>query len=630
MAWLKSLAYAACVASACSTMAAWTTQAGETQNLEWIVGAASEAQAKGDFSTAADLYQRAVKLSPNTAELWANLGLVEHLAGNSSQAISSFREAAHLNRSLYVPQLFLGIENLKLNRAEAAIPFLQRAEQLNPKDPQVPLALGRAFALSGKGDRSSDAYVRAVDLTPSDANAWLGLGKAELQQSSADDRLLTDAHKGSQYTTLRAAERYAEQGKLIQASNTYKSALAAKPLPPLCAHAGYGMVLMRQQEIAGASSEFDRELKLNPACSLAKLGLVAIRLQQADRDSALKDLLSLWSADRGFIQESLPLLRDLLSEDQRQQLVRMTADLETHGDIALADALRSAPQPDQPSPGRNLNPPTQVSKNAETFYVSGQYRKCDDSLRSRLSVLPDTSLSILLPCAFYTGDYRTASLAARRLKSTPATRASGLYWETRADQKLAVAAFARASETGANNPQLHALLGDIYRQKQLWSESENEYRKALALDPHSPGSNLGLAMALFADGKSDEALSIDRALLVETPDNPEENLLAGEILVRSGHNTEAETYLKKVPATEQKLMPRVHILLGEIYFAADRLPEALSELKSSQLSDGDGSIHYQLGRIYRKLGDKDKADEAFTISRQLREQADNQADISPQ
>ena len=207
MSWAKSTGRVAFIA-AWSSMAIWASQADKTQNLESIVAAASEAQAKGNFPAAAEYYRQAVKMSPNTAELWANLGLMDDLAGNSSEAIKSFSEAAHLNGSMYVPQLFLGIENLKLNRAETAIPFLQRAEQINPKDPQAPLALGRAFALSGKGDHSSDAYSRVIDLVPDDGNAWLGLGMAELQQSSADDRTMAATYKDSVYTRLRAGETF--------------------------------------------------------------------------------------------------------------------------------------------------------------------------------------------------------------------------------------------------------------------------------------------------------------------------------------------------------------------------------------------------------------------------------------
>lgn len=599
---------------------AWGMQGDKKGNLESMLVAASEAQAKGDFSTAAEYYRQAVKVSPNSAELWANLGLVEDLAGNSSEAIKGFSEAAHLNGSLYVPQLFLGIENLKLNRAETAIPFLQRAERINPKDPQAPLALGRAFALSGKGDHSSDAYMRVLELVPDDGNAWLGLGMAELQQSSADDRAMNEAYKDSAYTRLRAGETFAEQGQLTRASGAYVSVLAAKPQAPPCAHAGHGFVLMREQDVSKASSEFNRELELNPGCSLARLGLVAVRLAQGDSDEALKDLVALWHTDRGFFEESLPLLRDALSEGQRDQLLHMAENLQAQGDTPPAGSAYAPPTDWQP----------QKFKMAKNYYLSGQYQKCSESLSRYLNVLPQSSLLLLTPCAFYTGDYRTASLAARKLKSLPETRVNGLYWESNADQKLAISALTRAGETALKSPQLHVLLGDIYRQKQRWEDAENEYRKTLLLEPHNQSASLGLAMALFAGGKSDDALAIDKALLAETPDNPEENILAGEILVHGSHFTDAEPYLTKIHDSGQKFMPRVHTLLGQVYFATDRLPQALAEFKLSQSSDNDGSIHFQLGRVYQKLGDKEKAEDAFRVSKRLHDQSDNRADLAPQ
>src|SRR5262249_2329906 len=149
-------------------------------------------------------------------------------------------------------------------------------------------------------------------------------------------------------------------------------------------------------------------------------------------------------------------------------------------------------------------------------------------------------------------------------------------------------------------------------------------------EPHHQSASLGLAMALFAGGQSDEALAIDKTLLTEATDYSEANLLAAEILVRGGHFTDAETYLKKIRHTGQKFMPRVHTSLGQVYFATGRLPQALAELKLGLASDDDGSTHYQLGRIYQKMGDKEKAEEAFRVSKQLRDQSDDRVDLAPQ
>ena len=235
-----------------SSVVVWAIQVDDIEKLQSFLAAAKEAAARKDFSAAADCYQRAIEASPNAPEVGPTLGSMQNdETGNFAEAIKSFSEAARLNPSLFVPQLFLGIEYLEVNRTETAIPFLQTAEKLNPTDPQAPLTLGRAFAISGHGDRSSDAYWRAVTLAPSNGAAWLGLGTAYLQQVESDARTMTGTYKESLYVKLRAGESFADQGKLLQAATAYRAALSASS-PPSCAHAEYAIVLLRQHDIPAA------------------------------------------------------------------------------------------------------------------------------------------------------------------------------------------------------------------------------------------------------------------------------------------------------------------------------------------------------------------------------------------
>jgi predicted Zn-dependent protease len=172
---------------------------------------------------------------------------------------------------------------------------------------------------------------------------------------------------------------------------------------------------------------------------------------------------------------------------------------------------------------------------------------------------------------------------------------------------------------------MHILTGDVFRQKRRWSEAEAEYRKALAIDPASRGARLSLAIVLFTELKTDESLAITKSLLAETPEDPEANLLAGEILVQGHQFEEAEPYLSRCQKLDPDLMPRLHVLLGQVYAATNRIPAAIAEYKQGLASDGDGSIHYQLARLYEKSGDKDDAAEAIRISQQLRKRWDDQA-----
>ena len=85
-------------------------------------------------------------------------------------------------------------------------------------------------------DRAADAYSIAARLTPNDGNIWLTLGTTYLRQVESDARVMTSAYSHSPYVTLRAAETFAEEGKLLQAEDAYKTAIASGSPAP-CTHA---------------------------------------------------------------------------------------------------------------------------------------------------------------------------------------------------------------------------------------------------------------------------------------------------------------------------------------------------------------------------------------------------------
>jgi predicted Zn-dependent protease len=268
------------------------------------------------------------------------------------------------------------------------------------------------------------------------------------------------------------------------------------------------------------------------------------------------------------------------------------------------------------------------SENAEKYHAAGQYARCSDALKPQLSTIGSGQLQLLASCAFYTGDFRATSRAAQRLKADPATRVQGLYWQSKADEKLAIATLTRAGEIDANSPRMHVLLGDVFRQKRRWDDAEAEYRKAVALNPKSHAARFSLAIVLFTELKTDEAFDIDRSLLAEDPNDQEANLLAGEILVQRNLFHEAEPFLIKCKNLTPDLAPRLHVLLGQVYAATDRIPAAISEFKSGLSTDEDGSIHFQLGRLYQKTGDKNAAEQAFRESKRIRSRWDGRARVA--
>ena len=621
------------IAFACEFANAIVFAETSAETLQTLVAQARDAQARGDFRSAAEAYRKATELDSSIPELWANLGLMYHQIGKRTEAIESFRRAIKLNSSLFVPQLFLGIDYLELQKPDVAIPFLETAAQLNSQDPQAELSLARAYSMKGQGDRAAEFYWRTTQITPNDGNAWLGLGTAYLQQVENDARAMISNHNHSAYTDLREAETLAEEGNLIKAENAYRSAIANSPPAP-CAHAELGIALLREKKITEAREQFAAEHQTTAHCSLAPLGIAFAEIAEGHLELALKKLIPIATADPAFVQSSLPLFGTTLSADQVRSVNEFARANQDAGNISAetASAIRSALCSVDDLSHSNIfqtrsseTVSLRSSADVERLHEEGHFAECDESLKQALETLTSAQEQLLATCAFYAGDFRTTSIAAKRLKAHSTTVVQGLYWESKADQKLAIAVLEHAGEIDPDSPHMHVLIGDVYRQKHQWDDAETEYRKAMALDPTSHGARLNLGIVLFTELKTDEALAVAESLLVEAPDDPETNMLAGEILVQEHRFQEAEPYLSRCQNLGPDLVPHLHVLLGQVYAATNRVPAAISEYKLGLMSDEDGSIHYQLARLYEKSGDKGAAAESIRLSQQLRRRWDDRA-----
>ena len=177
--------------------------------------------------------------------------------GKDQEAIDAFSQAIRLKPGLFVPNLFLGLDYVRLKRFNEAIPYLKRAVCLNATDIQARLALGHAYTGVGKTRLAIASYSRVVQLDPKNADAWFHLGVSYLEQVEADARILLARHKDSAYFETLVADTFAEQGAFIQAADAYKKALTF-PAFPAGTHAAYAFVLLRQHELRGRATGIER------------------------------------------------------------------------------------------------------------------------------------------------------------------------------------------------------------------------------------------------------------------------------------------------------------------------------------------------------------------------------------
>ncbi len=608
-------------------------QPGEYESL---LAAAQQAQARGDFSSAAEYYRQAVVLRPELAELRTNLGLMYYQTGKNEQAAEVFRQALRLKPALFVPNLFLGLDFVRLKRFAGAIPYLKRAATLKPTDIQAQLGLGQAYAGAGNTRLAVRSYWQATQIERGNADAWYRLGVSCLEQVEADARILLLKEKASGYLSALMGDNFSEQHAYIQAAAAYQKAISSPGFPP-GVHADYAFALLNRHDLPAAERELKSEQALSPGSLMGKLGVARLDVEQGSMDRATKVIEEIWNTDPGFLRANMPVFSRGLPDSKLSELQQVVQAGHATGDVSegVVILFGNGGATETLGTSRSANPArqrarTSRSEDAAILYRHGKYAACTESLAPRLRLLQRNEVRLLTWCAYFSGNYRNAFDAASRLAVNTATEAEGLYWETRSAQRLATEALARASETDPNSPKLHMLLGDIARQRKRFPEAEQEYRKALALQPGDTGALFGLSLALLADDQIDQAFAVAQAALTRNANDPELNAVMGEILCVRREFVDAEPYLKKGLNTKPEYVPHVHALLGKVYAQTSRPQQAIAELKLALPDDKDGTLHYQIARLYLKMGDRDSATKAFEVSKRLRAEGLNRATVALQ
>jgi len=85
-------------------------------------------------------------------------------------------------------------------------------------------------------------------------------------------------------------------------------------------------------------------------------------------------------------------------------------------------------------------------------------------------------------------------------------------------------------------------------------------------------------------------------------------LFAARMLLRQDFAPVAEEYAKKAAEIDPKL-PRVHMLLGELYLYKSRIPEAVEQFERElELNPGEAAVYYKLADAYSRLQKYEEAE----------------------
>ena len=159
-------------------------------------------------------------------------------------------------------------------------------------------------------------------------------------------------------------------------------------------------------------------------------------------------------------------------------------------------------------------------------------------------------------------------------------------------------------------------MGDLESAKGNDGKAIEEYRAAIALKPSLPNLHYSLGHLLWKDLKVPEARVELEAELALNPRHPGALNDLGDTYLLEHQPNQALPYLVRALAVDSANSD-LHRDLGTAYFELGDYRKAEEQFKIAVSSDHDGSVHYKLARVYRALGEKEKAAHEFAISTAL-------------
>jgi tetratricopeptide (TPR) repeat protein len=312
-----------------------------------LAGQIRAAQEAGNYQQTAKLYLQLIAAGTDSPEIRSNCGIMLHLAGKNHEALEQFRIALRRKPDLASANLFAGLSEFDLGQFRDAMPFLERAQELDPTRPAPLLALAKTYVALREYQAANNCYIKAAAKDANLAEAWFGIG---VTSRSMADELLNQAVRNGQADDPAFKDK--AHHLLDDALRNLTTAIELEPTSART-HLIMGEALADEGKLAEATREYEAAMKLDPALDAAYLGLASAYWKQRQFDEALR-LLQHVLAKSPKDPEANGIMADIAEHNGDNSAAEQYANLALAGNpnlietrVVLARVYLSEHKPDQ-------------------------------------------------------------------------------------------------------------------------------------------------------------------------------------------------------------------------------------------------------------------------------------------
>jgi len=264
-------------------------------------------QEKGQLDEAITYYQKAIELNPNFAGTHFNLGDVFQEKGQLDEAVIYYQKTIELAPNFAGTYNNLGNIFQEKGQLDEAITYYQKAIELNPRFAGTYNNLGDAFRRKKQTDEAITYYQKALQIDPNYAHAYYSLGIV-LQENGQLDEAITCYRKVLQlnqnhveaYNNLGNA--FQEKGLLDEAITYYQKAIELNP-NFAGVYYNFAVALQYRKQLDEAITYYQKAIELNPNFADAYWNISVILLLSGNFEKGWKEYEWRWKT-KEFCQRS--------------------------------------------------------------------------------------------------------------------------------------------------------------------------------------------------------------------------------------------------------------------------------------------------------------------------------------
>lgn len=582
--------------------------------------AAQQDQQQGKLDAAAQEYQAVLRLQPDLAEAYVNLGLVYYAQAKFDKSAGALSVAARLKPGMRGVSLWLGIDDVQLHRPAQGATLLREAIRSDPADKLAQSWLTTALWDEGQIDAALLQLDKACARFPDDPDLLFARGEAYGKAATQLTEKLLEQSSGTALSDLIYGTHYAEEHEWVKAEGHLRRAIERDPRL-LDARLKLAAAFLEQARLPAAQEQLDQALVLAPrsASALARSGeLLVLTEQTAEGLSRIARAMEIDSS------ETLDAL-GLPVEDSLEQVDHNGANAKVSTMCRKSvGALEADPTT---NPARDVVLAALYALAADEDASMRAYRRIGPA---RTSQSPPANGFAEAITAMHQHRYEHAESLLTHWLAAHLTDCLALYDLILVRRQVARAQVIRLLAVAPDSYHVHQLLGQIYVNAEEDDKALAEYLAVAAARPDLPGIHFWLGHLYWKHGDADHARAELTRELELSPGHPEANAELGTVLVAEEHAAEAIPHLQSAIRNKPDLWP-AYSQLGRAYAIEKKYLQAEGVLKHALLHDPDGSAHYQLGLVLRAEGKTAQAAQVFAQVRAIKnEQMTSTVDAADQ